>query len=394
MKTNCAVTIMLALFLVGGAVGRAQQATKNSPTPSATPAQPPTAVVKKEPVPSLDKYPLAEAVRRLESGDTPKKGVAKHAPVVPALPASTAPSPVSPEVPRAFEAKRDVALNATGMEAVGLSREWAESSNVPSPGKDGRVVYAYGGSLPVVVCAPLHVCLLELEPGEKIVGEPHIGDSIRWEISPSVSGSGPDATPLIIIKPQIAGLDTTMVVPTDRRAYYVRLESKPNEYVARVAFSYPEDTKQKWQESLVKQREAEQEEKAAAERVAELPNAALENMYWNYEIKGGDASTRPLHVMDDGAKTYIQMPMETIHRELPVLVVKGPNGSEMVNYRVKDNMYIVDRLFDRAALLLGSGKHQTKVDLIRKAEVGGGKAPGQKPQAQPAPSAAEAGVQP
>jgi type IV secretion system protein VirB9 len=144
----------------------------------------------------------------------------------------------------------------------------------------------------------------------------------------------------------------------------------------------------------VKQREAEQEEKAAAERVAELPNAALENMYWNYEIKGGDASTRPLHVMDDGAKTYIQMPMETIHRELPVLVVKGPNGSEMVNYRVKDNMYIVDRLFDRAALLLGSGKHQTKVDLIRKAEVGGGKAPGQKPQAQPAPSAAEAGVQP
>ena len=394
MKTNCAVTIMLALFLVGSAVGQAQQATKSSPTPSATPAQPPPAVVKKEPVPSPDKYPLTEAVRRLEAGDTPKKGAAKRAPTVPDLSPSPSHSPVSPEVPRAFEAKRDVALNATGVEAVGLSSEWAESSNVPSPGKDGRVVYAYGDGLPVVVCAPLHVCLLELEPGEKIVGEPHIGDSIRWEISPSVSGTGPDATPLIIIKPQIAGLDTTMVVPTDRRAYYVRLESKPNEYVARVAFSYPEDTKQKWQESLVKQREAEQEEKAAAERVAELPNAALENMYWNYEIKGGDASTRPLHVMDDGAKTYIQMPIETIHRELPVLVVKGPNGSEMVNYRVKDNMYIVDRLFDRAALLLGSGKHQTKVDLIRKAEVSGAKAPDQKSQAQPPSSGAEVGAQP
>jgi type IV secretory pathway VirB9-like protein len=75
-------------------------------------------------------------------------------------------------------------------------------------------------------------------------------------------------------------------------------------------------------------------------------------------------------------------------------VVKGPNGSEMVNYRVKDNMYIVDRLFDRAALLLGSGKHQTKVDLIRKAEVSAGKAPGQISQAQPASSGAEAGAQP
>jgi type IV secretion system protein VirB9 len=301
---------------------------------------------------------------------------------------------VSPEVPRAFEVKHDVALNATGVEAVVLSREWVENRNIPVPGKDGRVVYAYGGGLPIVVCAPLHVCILELEPGEKIVGEPHIGDGIRWEISPSVSGSGPDATPLIIIKPRIAGLDTTMVVPTDRRAYYVRLQSKPNEYVARVAFSYPEDTKQKWQEYLVKQREAEQQEKAAAERVAELPNTALENMYWNYEIKGGDVSTRPLHVMDDGAKTYIQMPVETIHRELPVLVVKGPNGSEMVNYRLKDNMYIVDRLFDRAALLLGSGKHQTKVELIRKAEVSGGKAPGQIPQVQPASSVAEAGAKP
>ncbi len=301
--------------------------------------------------------------------------------------------PASSEVPRSFDPKSDVALNATGTEAILLSREWAESRNVPVSGKDGRVVYPYGGGLPVVVCAPLHVCILELEPGEKIAGEPHIGDSIRWEISPSVSGSGPDATPLIIIKPRIAGLDTTMVVPTDRRAYYVRLESKPNEYIARVAFSYPEDSTQKWQQYLVKQREAEQQEKAA-DRVAELPNTALDNMFWSYEIKGGDASTRPIHVMDDGAKTYIQMPIETIHRELPVLVVKGANGSEMVNYRVKDNMYIVDRLFDRAALLLGSGKHQVKVELIRQAEVGGTKAPAPVPQAQAGSSGLEAGAKP
>ena len=72
-------------------------------------------------------------------------------------------------------------------------------------------------------------------------------------------------------------------------------------------------------------------------------------------------------------KTYIQMPGEAIHRELPVLVVKTPDGSEMVNYRVKDNIYIVDRLFDRAALLLGVGKHQTKVEIVREQEVKNGK---------------------
>jgi type IV secretion system protein VirB9 len=98
--------------------------------------------------------------------------------------------------------------------------------------------------------------------------------------------------------------------------------------------------------------------------------------------------------MDDGAKTYIQMPIETIHRELPVLVIKGPTGSEMVNYRVKDNMYIVDRLFDRAALLLGSGKHQTKVELLRKAELSSGKNPSGAQATPPVSNVAEAGKQP
>src|SRR6266480_3302207 len=90
--------------------------------------------------------------------------------------------------------------------------------------------------------------------------------------------------------------------------------------------------------------------------------------------------------MDDGVKTYIQMPQEAIHRELPVLVIKTAVGSEMVNYRVKDNVYIVDRLFDRAALLLGIGKHQSKVEIVRQNEIKNTKSePVRIPPAQPSP---------
>lgn len=130
-----------------------------------------------------------------------------------------------------------------------------------------------------------------------------------------------------------------------------------------MAFSYPEERDRQWQVFLAKQHEQEEQEKA--QRVADLPSRAIEDMYWKYAIKGGTPSLRPVHVMDDGAKTYIQMPQEAIPRELPVLVIKTPSGSEMVNYPVKDNIYIVDRLFDRAALLLGVGKHQTKVEIVR-----------------------------
>jgi type IV secretion system protein VirB9 len=134
-----------------------------------------------------------------------------------------------------------------------------------------------------------------------------------------------------------------------------------------VAFSYPEERDRQWQVFLAKQHEQEEQQKA--QRVAELPSRAIEDMYWKYAIKGGTPSVRPVHVMDDGVKTYIQMPQEAVPRELPVLVIKTSSGSEMVNYRVKDNIYIVDRLFDRAALLLGVGKHQTKVEIVREQAV-------------------------
>src|SRR5260370_28767615 len=167
MKTIFTVTAMLALCLSGCPAARAQQPTNSSSTPSTPPAQPPPSVVKKELAPSPDKYPLAEAVRILESGDASRSTPAKHVPTVPALSGSAPPPPVSSEVPRSFEAKHDVALNATGSEAVLLSREWTESRNVPVPGKDGRVVYAYGGGLPLWVCAPLHGFHFEPETGAK-----------------------------------------------------------------------------------------------------------------------------------------------------------------------------------------------------------------------------------
>jgi hypothetical protein len=63
-----------------------------------------------------------------------------------------------------------------------------------------------------------------------------------------------------------------------------------------------------------------------------------------------------VRVLDDGEKTYIEMPSVTAFQELPTLVIEGPEGNEMVNFRVKGTTFVVDRLFVKAALLLGVGK--------------------------------------
>src|SRR5262249_21259063 len=150
-----------------------------------------------------------------------------------------------------------------------------------------------------------------------------------------------------------------------RRAYYLRLISKQDEYVARVAFAYAEDdTAQKWQQQIATQHTQERLER----RSAEMPVALLtaDKLNFGYRIQGGDDNLRPRRVFDDGAKTYIQMPASIQYRQAPALLVIGTDGKgEMTNYRVKEQTYIVDRLFDRANLILGSGKKAQKVEITR-----------------------------
>ena len=302
--------------------------------------------------PLLQQYDFGSQLRTLEnSGNSPMDVKAQIA-------APSGPVPV----PKDYHLRSDIALPATALEAVRVSESWQGEKNAPSPGPDGRVMYSYGAGLPTVVCAPLRVCMVELQGGERIVGEPHIGDSVRWNISPAMYGSGDQATPVIILKPQMPGLDTNLLVTTDRRAYYLRLISKPEDYVARVAFAYPEDDTRKWQQKLAEEQAVAKQQKHAAE----VPPAVItvEQMNFDYTVRGGDEHIRPVRVFDDGMKTYIQMPLEFQHREAPVLLVVGKDGKgEMTNYRVKDQTYIVDRLFDRANLVLGSGKKAQQVEI-------------------------------
>ena len=315
--------------------------------------------------PLLQQYDFGEQLKALQEGQ-PFAFPAEVSPVFAQPPKTGTGQTSEPEaVPKDYRPRTDVPLTPTALEAVRVSERWRGENNAPAAGSDGRVLYSFGAGLPTVVCAPLRVCMIELQAGEKIVGEPHIGDSVRWNISPALYGTGEQSTAVIVLKPQTPGLDTNLLVTTDRRAYYLRLISKAEDYVARVAFAYPDDdSNRKWQQQMAEQKAAAQKEKHPAEVAPAV--FAVEKMNFSYIIKGGDEHIRPLRVFDDGAKTYIQMPADIQHREAPVLVVLGADGKgEMTNYRVREQTYIVDRLFDRANLVLGTGKKAQKVEISR-----------------------------
>ena len=264
-------------------------------------------------------------------------------------------------------------LNFAAVSAAEVSRQWETGVATPTPGADGKVVYIFGQGMPVLVCAPLRVCAIELQAGEHLESQPQIGDSRRWEITPVLSGSGLDETPLLIVKPIEAGLETDLIVSTDRRTYVFRLISDPTRFVSRLAFQYPGEDAAKWAAFQARQAAAKRDAEAVAEQAREkdkragvvpLAENALDNLYFDYKLSG-DAAYRPQQVFDDGQHTYLIYPNDGRFRELPTLLIQVNGKSELVNFRVDGSRYIVDRLFDKAILVVGVGKKQTRVTIAR-----------------------------
>ena len=312
----------------------------------------------------VDTFDFGANVQALQRSSEAEREPSTAPILIPALPKTPG---AAATVPQGYRPPTDVPLSSTALQAVQFSATWRAQQNAAAPGPDGRVLLAFGAGLPTVVCAPLRVCLVELQPGEKIVGEPQIGDSVRWNVSPAMYGKGDETTAVLVLKPQMPGLDTNLLITTDRRAYYVRLVSKAEDYVSRVAFVYNDDDGgKKWKEHFAEQKR----EELAVIQSSKSPQTGLlitvDHLHFDYQIKGGDDNIRPRRVFDDGAKTYIQMSPSVTNREAPVLVVVGQDGKgEMVNYRMKDQTYIVDRLFEHAQLVLGSGKKAQKVEINR-----------------------------
>jgi P-type conjugative transfer protein TrbG len=232
------------------------------------------------------------------------------------------------------------------------------------PDRDGyfNAIMTYDfadGALFQVYAAPLRLTAIELQPGEKIVGRPAAGDTVRWLTGIGRSGTGAGEQQHLYVKPTRPGLSTTMVVTTDRRTYYLELHSFEDTYLAAVRWRYPQD------EIAEAEGAAVREDVLARATTATNVNLDALNFSYRVSVEKGKASWAPIQVFDDNRKTFIRFPLSMLNREAPVLfVLSGGNDVQIVNYRVKNDYYVVDRLFDRAELRVGQ-KDQEIVRIAR-----------------------------
>ena len=212
-------------------------------------------------------------------------------------------------------------------------------------------VFPYSpGALYQIYAAPGQITDIALEPGEKLIGSGPIsaGDTVRWVVGDTESGSGDIRRVHIMVKPTRAAIETNLVLNTDRRTYLIELRSREKSYMPSVSWFYPED-------------------RAARGRALPpkpfIPDPAQRR--YRYTFEGDNPPWRPVSAFDDGRKVYIEFSPGIGQGEMPPLFVINSDGKPgLVNYRAFGNVLIVDRLFAAAELRLG-GEEQQKVRIIR-----------------------------
>ncbi len=236
-------------------------------------------------------------------------------------------------------------------EALRLADAWSERPLKPIQTADGKVVYVHGATRPTIIGAPMQISDIELEAGE-LINEILVGDATRWLVESGTSGAG---TSHIFVKPLEAGLETSLVVTTNKRVYHLKLVSKEQEFIPRVGFLYQEQAKML----------GAKDRRERHWNTTDLNGQAvdLSSLDFQYQVSGR-APWKPVQVYNDGRQMFIRLPESVV--EAPVLLAMKGRQEQLVNYRVHNNTFVVDGLFDRLCLVSGVGRGQARVDIVRK----------------------------
>lgn len=305
------------------------------------------ATTSKEPPPTI---PLDEPVQVLAAPELPKPIEVVAMPEPLPLPAQLKPIESTPITPAQVPDPQQQVSAANDAARVAPTQDGYVNAVQVWPFSDGALYQVYA--------SPGRVTDILLQPGEELVSV-SAGDTVRWIVGDTTSGSGVAQRVHVLVKPIRAKLKTNLVITTNRRSYLLELTATEPTWMASVSWSYPAD-------QLVSLR------RAAARADAAQPIAqgiALEQLRFRYAISGDAPSWRPLRAFDDGQRVYIQFPPGIAQGELPPVFVVGTAGdAELVNYRYRAPYYVVDRLFGAAELRLGGDKAQsvriTRTDSI------------------------------
>lgn len=268
----------------------------------------------------------------------------------------------------------------------------------PVKGINGRVVFQYGDGQNTVICQVNQICVIELAPNEQLI-DGYVSDSARWNIEDSYSGNVNNSITMLLVRPKDVGLNSTLVITTDKRVYSLKLKSDLNMTMPMVSFAYPspsladgtigsieainlsnskklaanKEAQRKSEIAAANARENARAQRAEKQRAEQLEkrkldavyNPSVSNLNFNYQVSG-NASFKPIRVYSMGHQTVLEFNSSISNGELPVLYSLRNNEKAIINYRFLDgNKYVVDSVLEKAILITGIGSKQQKVTITK-----------------------------
>jgi len=224
---------------------------------------------------------------------------------------------------------------------------------------DGTIEFPYGLTEAIITAKKMMYSKIVLQEGEKITNI-SVGDNVRWHITSNYIGDANDYTPVVLIKPFFGGLQTSISITTDKRDYDIIIRSVDSgDFMQRTGFYYPQD-------------------KADAVNVSGTPgevnnssNTApkidIANITYTYVVTGDKKLVWfPKRVFSDGKKVFIEMPSSVSRSELPApMAINFKGQREMVNFRYYRPYFVIDTLFDKGILVIGTDKYQQMVTITK-----------------------------
>ena len=199
---------------------------------------------------------------------------------------------------------------------------------------NSTMVFSYSpNQLYKIYCRMGFITDLVFKKGETInyVGG---GDTAGW----SISKTSVDGVEHLLVKPVVETGTTNFFIATDKHTYQLIVNSS-DWYNPMVKWVYGQEA---MAENLL--------EKKKNERLV-TGNVNVSNimdMDFNYIASGN--GNKPELIFRDGEKTYLKF--KSIKNKQVPIFIREKNRKEMslVNYTVKDNYYIIDKVFDMAQL--------------------------------------------
>jgi len=173
-----------------------------------------------------------------------------------------------------------------------------------------------------------------LGEGESVVSV-LMGDSSGWKFERLGNR--------LALKPINERATTNMILITNKRLYFFEVSAKRpkkgSNVLYEVRFEYPQEISQKLTDEL------------GGKQEDTIPALSTPGLNFNYSYSGSK-DISPVKVFDNGTFTYIEFPDQ--NAEIPAVFIVDSDGLEgLVNYRVKDNYLIVERVASLMTLKRG-----------------------------------------